>query len=131
MSTMHEQRQSESVPRQVFDFTLILSGISEATDEVASALYQVCDDALLSQQHGKIALDFSRESDSLIVAIVSAIRDVESVGINGLQVSEVRPPSMSAIDIVNMLLESRHSLAPNVFTDELARLIPKLMKSEP
>ena len=50
----------------------------------------------LSQQHGKIALDFSRESDSLIFAIVSAIRDVESVGINGLQVSEVRPPSMSA-----------------------------------
>ena len=115
MSTMHEQRQSESVPRQVFDFTLILSGISEATDEVASALYQACDDALLSQQHGKIALDFSRESDSLIVAIVSAIRDVESVGINGLQVSEVRPPSMSPIEIVNMLLESRHSLALQCF----------------
>lgn len=131
MSTMHEQRKSENLPYQVFEFTLILSGISEATDEVASLLYQRCDDALLSQQHGKIALDFSRESDSLITAIASAISDVEKAGIPGLKVSGVRPPSVSAIEIVNSLLESRSTISASDFTEELSALIEKLKKPEP
>jgi hypothetical protein len=131
MSTLHEQRKSESLPHQVFEFTLILSGISEATDEVASLLYRYCDDALLSQQHSKIALDFSRESESLIAAIASAIRDVEKAGVPGLKVSEVRPPSVSAIEIVNALLESRSKISASVFAEELSALIEKLKTPEP
>ena len=131
MATLPGKQDVESAHLQTFEFTLIVSGISEINDDVESAVYRVCDDALLGMQHGKVFLDFARESDSMISAIVSAIRDVEGAGIAGLQVSEVRPPSMSPIEVVNTLLESRHSIEPSVFADELARLIPKLRNSEP
>jgi hypothetical protein len=62
---------------QEFDFTLILSGISELTDEVENAVYEAgCDDATLSICDGVVYLDFTRESSSLKEAITTAISDV-------------------------------------------------------
>jgi hypothetical protein len=59
------------------DFTLILSGVTELTDDVANALYSAgCDDATLSMRHGVVFLTFSRRAATLREAIFSAIRDV-------------------------------------------------------
>lgn len=59
------------------DFTLILSGVPELTDDVANALYSSgCDDATLSMRHGVAFLTFSRRAGTLKEAIFSAIADV-------------------------------------------------------
>lgn len=67
---------------QTYDFTLILSGIPELTNEVCDALFEAgCDDAVLGQREGVVFLDFGREADSAQAAVQSAITAVESAGI--------------------------------------------------
>src|SRR4051794_35160032 len=108
MSTASERNRAGQDALATYEFTLVLSGISEITDELADALYAAgCDDALLGMQDGIVFLDFTRESASLMDAIVTAILAVEDAGVDGLQVAEVRPPHAATIDVVNTLLESR------------------------
>lgn len=65
-----------------YDFALILTGVSELTDEVISAFLNVgCDDATLSVQYGRLYMEFSRAAPSLKDAILSAIKDVRRAGI--------------------------------------------------
>lgn len=60
-----------------YDFTLLLGGISEITDDIAQKLDEAgCDDATLSQRSGRVYLSFSRRSTSMKNAIMSAIQDV-------------------------------------------------------
>ena len=71
-----------------FTFTLILSGISEITDEVRDALFEAgCGDALLGVRDGIVFLDFDREGPSMATAILSAIADVRNAGIGAEVVS--------------------------------------------
>jgi hypothetical protein len=66
-----------------FEFTLILSGVNAITAEVEDAVYQAgCDDALLGKRNGAVYLDFNRSGESFHDAMVSAIRQVESCGLN-------------------------------------------------
>lgn len=66
-----------------FDFTLILSGISDFDESIVDKLYEAgCDDATVAQRYGRVYLTFSREAGSLIDAIVSAVFDVKKSGIN-------------------------------------------------
>ncbi|MFG0315287.1 MAG: hypothetical protein ACF8LL_14020 [Phycisphaerales bacterium] len=63
------------------DFALIVAVAGEITPEVEDALFEAgCDDATLSVQHGLLYMEFSRASDSLKDAILSAIRDVRRSG---------------------------------------------------
>jgi hypothetical protein len=61
-------------------FTLILVGISEATEEAAEALYATFDDGTFASSGGIASIDFTRDSDSLLDAIRSAIQDVRKAG---------------------------------------------------
>ena len=120
-----EQTRKDSA---FYDFTLVLGGISEITDELESKLFDAgCDDALLGCQDGKIFLDFTRESESLLKAIVSAIRCVETAGIEGLRVVEVLPPEMATIEFVNSFLELRNRFPRKLgdFDDEFWQLLAK------
>jgi hypothetical protein len=64
-----------------YDFTLILRGPDELTDELADKLYSAgCDDATVSSCEGVISIDFGRESSDLESAIRSAVADVTSAG---------------------------------------------------
>jgi hypothetical protein len=64
-----------------YDFTLILSGPTELTDDLADNLFAAgCDDATPSSSEGVVALDFGRESSDLESAIRSAIANVSSAG---------------------------------------------------
>jgi hypothetical protein len=69
-----------SIP-MTYSFTLILSGIEEATEEAAEAIYGVCDDCLFGSSGGVVYVDFDREADSLLDALKSAIRDVRKAGL--------------------------------------------------
>jgi hypothetical protein len=60
-----------------FDFTLVIDGVPDLTQEVVDALFEAgCDDATFSIQSGRLCADFSRESGSLENAILSAIEDI-------------------------------------------------------
>lgn len=63
-----------------YDFTLMLGGIYELTDEFANAVYNAgCDDCTISMQNGTVFLAFSREAESEYEAHVSAIRAIRSI----------------------------------------------------
>lgn len=64
-----------------YEFTLVLSGSLELTDDIADALFSAgCDDATPGTHCGEFVIDFRREGDSLEQAICSAIRDVQTAG---------------------------------------------------
>ena len=64
-----------------YDFTLILTGSLELTDDLADALFAAgCDDGTPGTCHGVFSIDFHREAGSLEEAIRSAIVDVRTAG---------------------------------------------------
>jgi hypothetical protein len=74
-----------------FDFALVLSGITELSEEVMDNLFAAgCNDATPTLVYGNIWLEFSRTSRSLKDAILSAIRDVckSNIGAKVVQVAE-------------------------------------------
>ena len=65
-----------------YDFSLILSGISELTEDQAEALFAAgCDDATPSVIYGRVWLEFTRMAVSYKDAVLSAIRDVRQANI--------------------------------------------------
>ena len=90
-------------------FTLIVSGFSELTHLVEDAIFEAgCDDALLGVRNGVAFLEFDREASSPREAVLSAIRQVESVG---FRVVRVEPDEwVSATEIAERTKRSRESI---------------------
>jgi len=66
-----------------YEFSLILTGPLELTEEIADELFQAgCDDGTPGTSGGVFSIDFHREADSLEVAINSAIKNVNTAGYN-------------------------------------------------
>ena len=64
-----------------YEFTLILKGRLELTEEIADQLFAAgCDDGTPGTCNGVFSVDFHREALSLEQAIRSAIGDVKSAG---------------------------------------------------
>ena len=64
-----------------YEFTLILKGARELTEEIADQLYDAgCDDGTPGTCNGVFSIDFHREADSLESALRSAIANVKSAG---------------------------------------------------
>ena len=62
-----------------YEFTLILKGQLELTEEVADELFEAgCNDGTPGTCNGVFSIDFHREATSLEEAIRSAIADVKS-----------------------------------------------------
>lgn len=65
-----------------YEFTLVLEGTAELSEELSDALYDAgCDDASPGSCGGVLSLDFHRESSSLEEAITSAIANVKAAGL--------------------------------------------------
>jgi hypothetical protein len=77
-----------------YEFTLRLD--REVTAEEADALYGVFHDGSIVTGDGKTEIEFTREAPGLAEAIVSAIRDVESIG-------DLRVTGAGQEDVVSML----------------------------
>jgi hypothetical protein len=72
---------------RAFRFSLIIAGKPDFTDEEVDALFEaVCDDGTPGSSCGVASIIFTREANSLVGAIKSAMADVEKAG---LKVSEV------------------------------------------
>ena len=64
-----------------YEFTLILKGQLELTEEVADELFEAgCTDGTPGSCNGVFSIDFHREANSLEEAIRSAIANVKSAG---------------------------------------------------
>jgi len=64
-----------------YEFTLILKGPLELTEEIADELFEAgCDDGTPGTCNGVFSIDFHRERNSLEEAIRSAIANVRSAG---------------------------------------------------
>ena len=64
-----------------YDFTLVLSDVSDVTDDQGDALFNAgCDDGTIVTRDGQVFIDFTRESSSLEDAINSAAADVKRAG---------------------------------------------------
>jgi len=75
------------------EFTVILAGISEITDEAANALYEAgCDDGSPGSCDGVVSVDFHRDAPTLESAIQSAVADIHKAGYQ-VQRVEIYPDS--------------------------------------
>lgn len=64
-----------------YEFTLVLSGSPELTEEAAERLFDAgCDDGTPGTCKGVLSIDFHRQAPSLEEAIRSAIANVKSAG---------------------------------------------------
>ena len=118
-----EPREADSAVRQemsppidggvmkVHSFTLVLTGVTEISGEVEDRLFEAgCDDTLLGMRDGVVFLDFDRESELLLDAIVSAISDVEQSGLE-VKVIRVEPDDLvTASEIAERTGRSRESI---------------------
>ena len=78
------------------EFTVILSDISEITDEAANALYAAgCDDGSPGSCDGVVCVDFHRDAGTLEEAIQSAFADIRRAGFQVDRV-EIYPDSLLA-----------------------------------
>ena len=64
-----------------YEFTLILEGPLELTEDIADKLFEAgCDDGTPGTCNGIFSIDFHRQAESFEEAIRSAIADVKSAG---------------------------------------------------
>jgi hypothetical protein len=64
-----------------YEFSLVLKGPLELTEEVADKLFERgCDDGTPGVSNGVFTIDFRREAESLEAAIISAIQNVRDAG---------------------------------------------------
>lgn len=81
----------------LYHFSLVLSGVSSATESLEDALFEAgCDDALVCFYNHSVYLEFDRRAESLREAIASAISDVENSRL------PVRVESVDAGDFVGL-----------------------------
>lgn len=65
---------------KIFQFTLVLKKVPESIDNLEDSLFEAgCDDALINFRNGAVYLDFDREASSLEEAVVSAIKNIQSI----------------------------------------------------
>ncbi len=64
-----------------YEFSVILKGSPELTEEIADQLFEAgCDDGTPGTCNGVFSIDFHREADSLESAINSAIKNIAAAG---------------------------------------------------
>lgn len=79
-----------------YEFTLILKGPLELTEEMADELFEAgCDDGTPGICDGVFSIDFHREARSIEEAIRSAIANVKSAGFEVERV-EIQAEAMPA-----------------------------------
>lgn len=98
---------------QQYDFTLTFAldrTNADAEGYLEQLLAEGCDDAIVGLgQRGHIALNFIREADSAVDAIVSALSDVRRA-IPGAKLVEATPDLVGLTDIAGLLNFSRQNM---------------------
>ena len=77
---------------KTYEFILILP---EMDNEIAEAIYEVCNDSSLGKTNGATYVAFDRLAESLESAIDSAIADLKSVNVQPLRIEMEIPATIS------------------------------------
>lgn len=77
-------------PLATYSLTLVLGGeFDELSDGLLNAIWEAgCEDSHVSLREGTLRVSFDREAPSFLVALLSAITDIERTGL-GLEVVRV------------------------------------------
>ena len=95
-----------------FNFTLVLHGVNEKTEGLEDALFEEgCDDSLINFRNGAVYLDFDRASDNLEEAVISAIKQVESLPYNITVVSVSPDDYVSESEVAKRLHINRQAVS--------------------
>src|SRR5579872_2338859 len=79
-------------PIKTFQFTIVLKNLPENINNLEDSLYEAgCDDALVNFRNGAVYLDFDRTASSLEEAVVSAIKNIQSMD---AEVASVAPDNL-------------------------------------
>ena len=110
VSNKQSTAKIEGMP-QIFEYTLIVAGVSDITAALEDSLFEAgCDDALLGKRNGAIYLDFAREAASFSEAILTSLTQIEQCGM-GLTVVGIEPsPYVTQSEIARRLDTSRESI---------------------
>lgn len=95
---------------KIYSFTLIVEGPDLQDDDLIDRVYEAgCDDAVVGSSQGVQFLDFDREAQSLDVAILSGIRDIENL--EGVTVVRIADAGLLTIaDIAERTGRTRESV---------------------
>jgi len=98
--------------KKSYNFILVLSGVTDKTERLEDILFEAgCGDSLICFKHSLVYLEFDRASDSLDLAISSAIKDIESVKALDIKVSRVEPdPFVSLSEIAKRINTDRQRI---------------------
>src|SRR5260370_38834606 len=100
MPTLADTRENQE-RMKIHRFTLVLSGVSEITPELADALYETTNgDIELNMRNGVAFLEFARTAASLRDAVTSAIHDIERANL-GVRVLRVESEAANTIAKIN------------------------------
>lgn len=93
-----------------YEFELIVEGVDLAQEEVVTRLYDAgLSDATISSRGGQVTLSVAREAPTFVEAVLSAIRQAESVA--GVRVVRVAPDELvNAADIAHRTGRTRSSI---------------------
>lgn len=96
----------------LYQFSMVLSNINEATVNLEDSLFEAgCDDALISYKNSVVYLDFDREGDDFEKAIISAIKNVESASVNAT-VKSISPAYLVTLsDIAERVAMTRQAIS--------------------
>ena len=95
----------------LYNFSLTLSGVTSQTPGLEDALYASgCDDGLICFYGKAVYVEFDRESDSFANAILGAIKNIESAGLDA-QVMAVDSHLVGLSDIAALTGMSRQAIA--------------------
>lgn len=94
-----------------YEFELIVDGVDISSEAVVGDLYDAgLDDATVSSRGGQVTIAVAREADTFVDALVSAIRQAESVA--GVRVLRVDPDELvNAADIAHRTGRTGSSIA--------------------
>jgi len=94
-----------------FEFTLILAGIDELTDDVTDRLFEAgCDDGTVAIRCGRPYITFTRSAESMKNAVLSAIQNVFDANL-GLEVVRIEYCNLvTQSDIARRIGRSRQAV---------------------
>jgi len=108
-----DQEKARAIDMTHYDFTLKFALPQQDLDPegfVEQLFADGCDDALIGiGQHGRLALDFTREASSAGEAVLSALTDVQRI-VPGARLIEASPDFVGLTDIANILGFSRQNM---------------------
>lgn len=75
------ENHREQQPMSEHEFTLVLQCPADIDETLIDRIYGKCSDCTVSSRYGTVYVEFCREGRDLAKAILSAIRDVHSLGL--------------------------------------------------